>query len=69
MERRSGSNWIGIRQRRVIDGRDYYADRLYETQQAARTYARQLEHRGMDVHVLSTASEGGHRGYAVFFEK
>ena len=69
MDWRSGADWIGIRQRRVIDGREYYADRLYETQQTAKTYAQQLERREKDVHVLRTATEGGRRGYAVFFER
>ncbi|MDD3070167.1 MAG: hypothetical protein PHX88_03115 [Methanoculleus horonobensis] len=69
MDRRPMPDWIGIRQRRVIDEREYYAERLYETQQAAKTYAQQLEHRGKDVHVLRTATEGGCRGYAVFFER
>ena len=69
MERRSGADWIGIRQRRVIGEKEYYADRLYETQQAAKTYAQQLERRGKDVQVLRTVTEGGRRGYAVFFER
>ena len=69
MDRRSGADWIGIRQRRVIDGREYYADRLHETQQTARAYAQKLECQGKDVHILRTATEGGHRGYAVFFER
>ena len=69
MDRRSGADWIGIRQRRVIDGREYYADRLYETQQAAKAYAQKLERGGKDVHVLRTATEGGRRGYTVFFER
>ena len=69
MERRSEAGWIKIRQRRIIDEAEYYADRLYETQQAAKTYAQKLEHGGKDVHVLRTATEGGRRGYAVFFER
>ena len=69
MERKSGADWIGIRQRRVIDGREYYADRLYETQHAASSYARQLRHQEDDVLILPTAHEGGHRGYAVFVKR
>ncbi|WP_332448602.1 hypothetical protein [Methanoculleus sp.] len=69
MERRSEAGWIKIRQRRVIDGAEYYAERLYETQHAAGSYARLLEHRGSDVLVLPTAHEGGHRGYAVFIRR
>ncbi|ABN58416.1 MULTISPECIES: hypothetical protein [Methanoculleus] len=69
MDRSSRENWIRIRQRRAIDGREYYADRLYETQQAATAHAQQLERRGDDVLVLGTATEGGHRGYAVFVER
>lgn len=69
MDRSSRENWIRIRQRRAIDGREYYADRLYETQQAAKTYARQLQYQGKDVLVFGTASEGGHRGYAAFVRR
>ena len=69
MERRPGTEWIRIRQRRVVDEVEYYADRLYESQHAASSYARQLQHRGNDVLVLPTAHEGGHRGYAVFVRK
>ncbi|MDN7011753.1 hypothetical protein FGW20_01595 [Methanoculleus sp. FWC-SCC3] len=69
MDRRSGTDWIRIRQRRVIDGRECYAERLYETQQAAKTYAQQLERQGEDVHVFRAATEGGNRGYAVFVER
>ncbi|HOB06709.1 MAG TPA: hypothetical protein PK196_00570 [Methanoculleus sp.] len=70
MDRGSKTDWIRIRQRRVIDGQDYYADRLYETQQAAWTYARQLETRGAtDVRVLRTATEGGYHGYAAFVKR
>jgi len=69
MERRSEAGWIKIRQRRIIDEAEYYADRLYETQHAAGSYARQLQHRESDVLVLPTAHEGGHRGYAVFVKR
>ena len=69
MERRGRAEWIKIRQRRVVDETEYYADRLYETQQAAKTYARQLQYQGKDVLVFGTASEGGHRGYAVFVRR
>ena len=69
MERRPKAEWIKIRQRRVIDENEYYADRLYETQQAAKTYAQQLQHRGEDVVVLATAREGGLRGYAAFVRR
>jgi hypothetical protein len=31
MERHPGAEWIKIRQRREIDGGEYYAERLYET--------------------------------------
>ncbi|MBA7486702.1 hypothetical protein ES707_22263 [subsurface metagenome] len=69
MERRPKTEWIKIRQRRVIDEREYYADRLYETQHAASSYAQQLQHRGEDVLILATTREGGHRGYAVFVRR
>ena len=69
MERRSETEWIKIRQRRVIDEAEYYADRLYETQRAATTYARQLQGRGDEVIVLPTVHAGGHRGYAVFVRR
>ncbi|MBT0732619.1 hypothetical protein KH990_04450 [Methanoculleus bourgensis] len=69
MERRPKTEWIKIRQRRVVDETEYYADRLYETQQAAKTYARQLQYQGKDVLVFGTASEGGHRGYAAFVRR
>ncbi|NLA30319.1 MAG: hypothetical protein GX880_00680 [Methanomicrobiales archaeon] len=69
MKRGPKSEWIKIRQRRIVDGVEYYADRLYETQQAARTHARQLEYRGKDLLVFGTATEGGHRGYAVFVRR
>lgn len=66
MERGPKAAWIKIRQRREIEGGEYYAERLYETRQAASTYARQVQQQGKDVLVLPTAHEGGHRGYAVF---
>lgn len=69
MKRRSEKEWISIRQRRIVDDVAYYADRLYETQRAARSYAQQLQHRGNDVLVLNTHSEGGYRGYAVFVRR
>ncbi|WP_292522196.1 hypothetical protein [Methanoculleus sp.] len=69
MERRQNTEWIGIRQRRVIDENDYYADRLYESQRAATAHARQLERQGKDVLVLPATREGGHRGYAAFFRR
>jgi hypothetical protein len=69
MERRPTTEWIKIRQRRVIDEREYYADRLYETRRDATSYARQLQNQEKDVLVLGTAHEGGHRGYAVFVRR
>jgi len=69
MERRPNTEWVRIRQRRIIDEKEYYAERLYETQQAAKTYARQLQYRGTDALVFATASEGGYRGYAVFVRR
>ncbi|MDV2481086.1 hypothetical protein F8E02_03485 [Methanoculleus sp. Wushi-C6] len=69
MERRANAEWVRIRQRRVIDDGEYYAERLYETRQAATSYAREAQRLGKEVLVLPTASEGGHRGYAVFVER
>jgi NAD(P)H-dependent flavin oxidoreductase YrpB (nitropropane dioxygenase family) len=69
MVRSPEPDWIKIRQRRVVDGIEYHADRLYKTQHAAKTYARQLEYRGAEVLVFGTATEGGHRGYAVFAKR
>ncbi|HOB17750.1 MAG TPA: hypothetical protein PKK74_03535 [Candidatus Methanoculleus thermohydrogenotrophicum] len=69
MGQRPKTEWIRIRQRRVVDEAEYYADRLYETQQAAKAYARQLQHHGKEVLVFRTACEGGHRGYAAFVRR
>lgn len=69
MRRHPRAGWISIRQRRVVDHIEYYADRLYETQQAAKTYARQLQYQGKEVLVFRTATEGGHRGYAAFVRR
>jgi hypothetical protein len=69
MERRGRAEWIKIRQRRVIDEKEYYADRLYETRRDATSYARQLQNQDKDVLVLGTTHEGGHRGYAVFVRR
>ena len=69
MQRRPEANWIKIRQRRVIDEKEYYADRLYTTQQAAATYARQLDRQGKEVLILPVTREGGVRGYAAFVRR
>ena len=69
MERRPGTEWIRIRQQRVVDGEEYYAERLYETRRPADAYARQVQQQGRDALVLPTSHEGGHRGYAVFVRR
>mgnify|MGYP001179413973 CR=1 FL=1 len=69
MERRPGTEWIRIRQRRVVDGKEYYAERLYEEKRPADAYARQMQQRGRDALALPTTHEGGHRGYAVFVRR
>jgi hypothetical protein len=69
MERRAGTEWIRIRQRRIVDGGEYYAERLYEEKRPADAYARQMQQQGRDTLVLPTAHEGGHRGYAVFVRR
>jgi len=69
MERRGRAEWIKIRQRRVIDEKEYYADRLYETRRDANSYARLLQNHDRDALVFGTTHEGGHRGYAVFVRR
>ncbi len=67
--RRGEAPWTRIRQRRLFDGADFYAERLFETQQAARSYAHLLESRGGIVQVAPSHTEGGKRGYAVFVRR
>ncbi len=67
--RRGEAPWTKIRQRRLFDGAPFYAERLFPTQQAARSYARQMETRGGEVRVAATHTEGGKRGYAVFVRR
>lgn len=69
MRRHPRDEWIKIRQRRVVDEIEYYADRLYKTQTAANSYAKKLRHQGKEVLVFRTIAEGGRRGYASFVRR
>ncbi len=69
MERPGRAEWIKIRQKRIIDDKEYYADRLYKIRRDATSYARLLQNQDKDVLVLGTTHEGGHRGYAAFVRR
>jgi hypothetical protein len=58
-----------IRQRKIVNGEEYFADRMHQNQRDASGYAQLLERQGRRVHAVRDHHEGGHRGYAVFVRK